>query len=66
MSSFKLAFHETNGRRIVEVYDGDELIAAIYPTTERDIRVISKNPMTVVRHDEPAPSVVQIKFGKLQ
>lgn len=55
MSSFKLAFHSMTGRRIVEVWEGDAMVAAIYPDDETPgtIKIISKHLITA--HDDRQP-----------
>ncbi len=68
MTSFKLAFHSLTGRRMVEVFEGDEFIAAIYPDDgERTIKVVSKHPMHAVPEDETRPMVpgaIRVRFGR--
>ena len=45
MTSLKMAFHESTGRRMVEVFDDrGEFVAAIYPTQDGSnaIHIVSK------------------------
>lgn len=45
MTSLKMAYHETTGRRIVEVFDDTgTFVAAIYPTEDgsNTIHIVSK------------------------
>jgi hypothetical protein len=65
MSAFKLAFHTLmNERRMVEVWQGDLLIAAIYASDGPEVRVVSKHAMTVERDDKPGePLALNIKIG---
>jgi len=68
MTSFKLTFHNVSGRRIVEVWDGDDYIAGIYPSheTPRQIHVVSKHPIAVAERDDAAPvNAFNITIGKL-
>lgn len=62
MTSFRLAFHEITGRRIVEVWDGEEFIAGIYPAV-RGVQVVSKHPMEIAKDNEP-PAAVLVEFGR--
>lgn len=69
MSSFKLAFHSVTGRRIVEVWEGDEFIASIYPDERipRAIKIISKHDMNVAEDRAFLPGnlhAVHIEIGR--
>lgn len=67
MTIFKLAFHSVNGRRVVEVFDGDVFIAGLYPGDDRTFRVVSKYPITTAttaeRNDIEPVNAVDIKIG---
>lgn len=68
MTTFKLAFHMVDGRRVVEVFDGDTFIAGLYPGDDpRSFRVISKFPITTATAADPndgrGPNVVDVKIG---
>ena len=55
MTSFKIAFHQNTGRRIVEVFDDSgEFVASIYPTHDGSnaIHIVSK-------HFEGDPPIVR-------
>lgn len=61
MSSLKMAFHSTTGRRMVEVYDdADRLVAAIYPDTN-GVKIISKY-RTEIAQDERPPASITVTF----
>lgn len=70
MSSLKLAFHSTTGRRMVEVYDDSgRFVAAIYPGEDglNGIHIASKHfdgPPTEPVSQVPVPSFM-IKFTRL-
>lgn len=67
MTSFKLATHSITGRRMVEVWEDDEFIAAIYAdeAEPRSIRVMSKHPMAVIQDKKKAvPNEISIVMGK--
>lgn len=45
MTTLKLAFHDTIGRRIVEIYDdNDDMVGCIYPTQDgsNSVHIVSK------------------------
>lgn len=47
-TTFKFATHTKTGQQIVEVWEGDEFIAAIYPTEHpRTLKVFSGNPIEI-------------------
>ncbi len=66
MSSFKLAFHNITGRRIVEVWEGRDFIAAIYPddAQPRAFRVITKYPTAIMKDDKAIPHAINIIVGR--
>lgn len=53
MSSFKFAFHAQSGRRMIEIWNGEEFIGAIYPA-ERGVHIVSKHSLDVT---EPKSSI---------
>ncbi len=57
-----MAFHELDGRRIVEVYDEREkLIAAIYPA-ESGFKFVTKYPLEITTDDAP-PSATVVRIN---
>ena len=63
MSSFRLAFHTVTGRRIVEVWEGDQLIASIYPE-HRGVKIVSKFSMATIMDERP-PAALQVILGEV-
>jgi hypothetical protein len=64
MTSFKMSFHSVTGRRMVEVWEGKQFIAAIYPDDgKRSIKIISKFGVTAMPVDDEQPAAMMIEFG---
>lgn len=64
MSSFALSFHSQSGRRVVEVWEGDQIVACIYPgdQTGATLRVVSKFEIAV-DYDPGLVKALNIKIG---
>lgn len=57
MSRFVLSEHAIHDRVVVEVWEGDEFIATIYPVPgQRDIKIVSKHRL-VAKDDPTAPNL---------
>ena len=61
MTHFRLST-TFDGRPMVEVWQGDEFIGAVYPA-ERGMHIVSKHPITTQRM-EGEPALIEVKFGK--
>jgi hypothetical protein len=67
MTTFRAAKHSNHGRQIVEVFDGPEFIAGIYPGENRMVRIVTKHPVeTTTVADETSVKVVTVTIGRLQ
>lgn len=51
------------GRGVIEVWDGDELIAAIYPGADRALKIVTKFPLAVRLDDSADPAAAIIEIG---
>lgn len=66
MTTFQLALHfATDARGVIEVWEGSEFIAAIYPGDEpRTLRIISKNRIAVGEPDiRPPANGITVSIG---
>ena len=60
----QLARHSTRGVAVCEIWDGDELVAVIYPASEdRAVHVVSKHAMQVDGDaSNPVARLTVVKF----
>jgi len=64
MTSFRVRAHGYLSGDVIDVYDGEEFIAAIYSTPDRSVRVISKHAMRVAHDDsERSALATEIEFA---
>lgn len=63
MSAFRMAFHALTGRRMIEVWDADEFIAAIYPGDGPEFKIVSKFGFKVDADDDTPPGL-KVTIGK--
>ena len=63
MSTFRLALHAVSGKTMVEVWEGREFIAAIYPSDVNNFKIVSKFPIVCNADGYENPYATMVTIG---